>query len=147
MMEFLANVKVFLLSALGLLMTGISLTFGGWNEITITFVAVMVIDFLTGCLVAIVFKKSKKTDTGAYSSKVGLIGIIKKVGMVFMACIGGLADMILHTNFIRDAILYAFILNEFASIVENMGLMGIKLPPIVTKALDLLKAKSEDITK
>ena len=36
-----------------------------------------------------------------------------------------------------------FIANELISIVENAGLMGVPLPAVVKKAIDILTAKSE----
>ncbi|WP_206671837.1 phage holin family protein [Parabacteroides distasonis] len=34
--------------------------------------------------------------------------------------------------------------NEVLSIVENLGLMGIKMPPAVVEAIDILKIKSKE---
>ena len=48
-------------------------------------------------------------------------------------------DMLLDTGSLaRDAIIIAFIISELISIVENMGKMGIKLPPIICSAIELL---------
>ena len=52
-------------------------------------------------------------------------------------------DLIIGTNYIRDAVIIAFLANELISLVENAGLMGIKLPPAITKAIDILQKKSE----
>lgn len=52
-------------------------------------------------------------------------------------------DLIIGTNYIRDAVIIAFLANELISLVENAGLMGIKLPPAITKAVDILQKKSE----
>ncbi|WP_024293532.1 phage holin family protein [Lacrimispora indolis] len=40
------------------------------------------------------------------------------------------------TNCIRDAVIIGFLPNEFISIVENAGLMGLPLPAILVKAID-----------
>ena len=39
----------------------------------------------------------------------------------------------------------AFIANETISLVENAGLMGVKLPEVITKAIDILQKKSNDV--
>jgi hypothetical protein len=45
-------------------------------------------------------------------------------------------------NYIRDAVIIGFIANELISIVENAGLMGLPLPSVLTKAIDVLKNKA-----
>ena len=47
------------------------------------------------------------------------------------------------SNFIRDAVVIAFVANETISIIENAGLMGIPIPAVVTKAIEVLKKKAE----
>ena len=47
------------------------------------------------------------------------------------------------SNFIRDAVVIAFIANETISIIENAGLMGIPIPAVITKAIEVLKNKAE----
>lgn len=39
----------------------------------------------------------------------------------------------------RDAVIIAFIANEVISITENAGLMGIPIPSVIIKAIDVLK--------
>ncbi|MBO5032567.1 MAG: phage holin family protein, partial [Lachnospiraceae bacterium] len=51
------------------------------------------------------------------------------------------------SNFIRDAVVIAFIANETISIVENAGLMGVDIPPVIVKAIDVLQKKSESEDK
>ena len=53
-------------------------------------------------------------------------------------------DMLIHVNYIRDAVIIGFISNEAISIVENAGLMGIPMPPQITKAIEILTKKSEE---
>ena len=52
-------------------------------------------------------------------------------------------DLIIGTNYIRDAVIIAFIANETISLVENAGLMGIPLPAVIIKAIDVLQKKTE----
>jgi toxin secretion/phage lysis holin len=53
-------------------------------------------------------------------------------------------DLIIGTNYIRDAVIIAFIANELISLVENAGLMGVPLPDAITKAIDILQKKSDE---
>ena len=50
-------------------------------------------------------------------------------------------DILLNTNYIRDAVCISFCLNELLSIVENTSLMGIPYPPAIKKAIDVLQTK------
>lgn len=47
------------------------------------------------------------------------------------------------SNFIRDAVVIAFTANEAVSIIENAGLMGVPIPAVITKTIDVLKKKEE----
>jgi toxin secretion/phage lysis holin len=49
----------------------------------------------------------------------------------------------MDTTFIRDGVVIAFIANETISIVENAGLMGIPIPPVITNAIEVLKKKKD----
>ena len=48
------------------------------------------------------------------------------------------------TSYIRDAVIIGFMANELISIVENAGLMGLPLPAIINKAIDVLQNKGKD---
>lgn len=52
-------------------------------------------------------------------------------------------DMVMGTSYIRDTVIIGFIANELISIVENAGLMGIPLPGVLAKAIDILTQKAE----
>ena len=62
----------FVIGALGAWIAGL---FGGWNSAMTTLLLFMVADYLTGLIVAGVFKSSPKTTTGALQSKAGLMGV------------------------------------------------------------------------
>lgn len=120
----------------------IASAFGGWTGAMTTLCTFMMIDYLTGMIVALVFKKSPKTESGAASSKVGWTGLFKK-GMIlvilYMSC---RLDMLLGSTYIKDGTCICFILNESISIIENAGLMGVPIPAPVLNAVDILHAKS-----
>ena len=52
-------------------------------------------------------------------------------------------DLVIGTNYIRDAVIIAFIGNELISLVENAGLMGVPLPAVINKAIDILQKRTE----
>ena len=61
--------------------------------------------------------------------------------MVLVAC---RLDMVMGSNFIRDAVVIAFIANETISIIENAGLMGIPIPSAIMRAIEILKNKADN---
>lgn len=117
--------------------------FGGWDNSLRALVIFMVADYITGLVVAGVFKKSTKTKTGRLSSKIGYKGLCKKCMILLFVLIGNQLDMVVGSNYIRDAVCIGFMANELLSIVENAKLMGVPLPKIIDNAIELLKNKEE----
>ena len=60
---------------IGIIGSFISYLFGGWNTMIQTLLLFMILDYLTGIIVAGVFHKSSKSASGALSSKAGLKGL------------------------------------------------------------------------
>ena len=122
----------------------ISSLFGGWSAALTTLLAFMAIDYVTGLIVAGVFKQSPKTQTGALESRAGWKGLCRKCMTLLFVLIAYRLDLAIGVNYIRDTVIIGFIANELISIVENAGLMGIPLPPVITKAIDVLTKKGEN---
>lgn len=141
------NIKVWVTSAIGAVGGFISAAFGGWTSAMTTLIIFMAIDYITGLLVAGVFKKSKKTKNGALESRAGFKGLCRKGVMLLVVLVACRLDIELHTTYIRDAVCIAFIANETISIIENAGLMGVPIPKVITKAIELLKSKEENTTE
>lgn len=118
--------------------------FGGWDTGLVTLVIFMCIDYVSGLVVAGVFHNSKKTKTGALESKAGWKGLCRKCMSLLFVLIAYRLDLAIGSNYIRDAVIIGFIANEAISIVENAGLMGIPLPAVISKAIDILTSKSEE---
>lgn len=133
--------KTLILSILGVIGSFIASLFGGWDASIITLLIFMGIDFISGLVVAGVFHKSNKTETGTLESRAGWKGLIRKGMTIMIVAIGNRLDVQLGTTYIRDAVCVAFIVNEVISIVENAGLMGLPIPKAITNAIDLLKTK------
>lgn len=117
--------------------------FGGWTAGMVTLVIFMCIDYVTGFVVAAVFKKSKKSSSGALESKAGWVGLCKKGMILLFVLIAYRLDLMIGTNYIRDAAVIGFCVNELVSITENAGLMGIPLPKVIQKAIDVLVDQTE----
>lgn len=120
----------------------IATAFGGWDEALVTLIIFMVIDYLSGLLVAGVFHNSKKTESGALESRAGWKGLCRKCVTLLFVLIAYRLDLAIGVNYIRDAVIIGFMANELISIVENAGLMGIPLPAVIQNAIDVLTKKS-----
>lgn len=118
--------------------------FGGWDAGLATLVMFMAIDYVSGLVVAGVFHNSKKTTSGALESKAGWRGLCRKGMSLLFVLIAYRLDLAIGSNYIRDAVIIGFIVNETISIVENAGLMGVPLPKVINKAIDILTSKSEE---
>lgn len=126
---------------IGLIGSAFCWAFGGWDSALAALTVCMAVDYLSGSLVALVFHKSTKTESGAYNSAYGLKGLCKKGLMLLFVLVAVQIDRILGTDYARDAVCIGFCANEILSIVENLGLAGIPMPQAVTKALEQLQSK------
>ena len=131
-------------TAIGIVGSFVCSLFGGWDTALATLVVFMAMDYMTGLVVAGVFHKSQKTENGALESRAGWKGLCRKGATLLVVLVACRLDLITGTNFIRDAVIIAFICNETISIIENAGLMGIDIPPALTAAIEVLKKKSDD---
>ena len=137
-------------TAVGLVGSAIASWFGGWTTSLTTLLIVMGIDYLTGLIVAGVFHKSPKTENGALESRAGWKGLCRKGMTLLIVLIACRLDLIAATmlgtgpHFVRDAVIIAYIVNEVISIIENAGLMGMPIPKVFTRAIEILKKRAEE---
>lgn len=136
--------KSVILSVAGTVGSFIAAALGGWDSAIIALLSFMAIDYITGWILAAVFKKSHKTESGGYSSAIGLKGLFKKVMVLLLVVVANLLDQQIGASYIRDGVCIAFMVNEAMSIVENAGLMGLPIPKVITEALDILNANQRE---
>ncbi len=139
--------KSFFLIGLGAIGSVISELFGGWTSAMTTLVIFMLIDYITGILVAAVFKKSNKTEDGGLESKAGWKGLIRKFSTLLIVLISIRLDIIFNTTIISNCVVFTFLANELLSLLENVGLMGIPLPSVLTEMISVLNKKGESYVK
>ena len=127
----------------GLIGSAIASLFGGWDAGLATLLIFMAIDYMSGLIVAGVVHTSNKTNSGSLESRAGWKGLCRKCMTLLFVLVAYRLDLVIGTNYIRDAVIIAFIANETISLVENAGLMGIPLPAVIIKAIDVLQKKTE----
>ena len=95
---------------------------GGWDGFLYALVAFVVIDYITGLMVAILEKR--------LSSEVGFRGIFKKVVLFSLVAVGHIVDSRLLQNegVIRTAVIFFYLSNEGISILENTAKIGLPVP-------------------
>lgn len=130
-------------TGIGVVGSLIASLFGGWDAALTTLLIFMGVDYLTGLIVAGVFHKSGKSESGALESLAGWKGLCRKGMTLLVVLVACRLDLIMGSSFIRDAVIIAFIANETISIVENAGIMGVPIPSVIVKAIEVLKKKAE----
>ena len=125
----------------GMLGASLSWAFGGWDSAMTALIICISVDYISGSLVALVFRKSRKSESGAYNSAYGLKGLCKKGLMLMFVLVAVQIDRLLGSEYVRDAVCIGFCSNEVLSIVENLGLAGVPMPQAVVKALEQLQKK------
>lgn len=116
---------------------------GGWDAAMQVLVALMVADYVTGILVAAVWHKSAKSESGTLDSKAGFKGLLKKAMILLVVWLGVLLDGAMGTNYIRTMAVLFFVGNEGISLLENLGLMGVPYPEFLRKALEALHEQGD----
>ena len=73
-------------------------------------------------------------------------GIFKKFFIFIMVAICNGVDISLHVDFVRDACIFAYIVNEVGSLIENIARAGYAdvIPTPLRNALKLLKEREEN---
>lgn len=115
----------------------ITFIFGGLDSLFISFLIIMVLDYITGICKAIYKKKLNST--------IGAKGLLKKFGYILIVVLAVLADKILNDSSmaIRTLVLYFFIANEAISILENWGELGLPLPKKLYQIFEKLKENND----
>lgn len=135
------NLFYTIIGVLGSLLTSL---FGGWDDAIVTLLIFMAVDYITGLIVAGVFHASNKSPNGSHESRAGWKGLCRKGVTLLVVLVATRLDMAIGTHYIRDAVVIAFVANEALSIIENAGLMGIPIPKVIIRMIDVLKKHSED---
>ncbi len=128
---------------IGLVGAAIASALGGWDVPLASLVTFMAIDFATG-LIAAGLGKSPKTRQGGISSAVIFSGLAKKTVILLLVLIGYRLDLVLGLNYVRNTVIIGFLTNELISVVENAGLLGVPMPPVINNILEVLKNKGGD---
>lgn len=132
------NVKEFSLSTvIAAIGTIISAYLGGWDAALNVLVVLMVIDYVTGFLGAI---KNKKVD-----SEIMFWGGLRKGIILAVVVLAVLLDEMVGNPapILRTLAIYFYVAREGVSVTENLGILGVPLPPGISRVLSQLQEKGE----
>jgi toxin secretion/phage lysis holin len=109
--------------------------FGRFDSLIYALVAFVLIDYITGILVAFQNKK--------ISSEVGFKGISKKIMMFVLVAVGNIIDqyVIKTGSTLRMMMIMFYLSNEGISIIENAGSIGVPFPQKLKDAIEKLQEK------
>lgn len=112
---------------------------GGFDGFLYALLAFVIIDYLTGIMVAVLEKK--------LSSEVGFRGIFKKVLIFCLVAIGHIIDtqVIKSGSVLRTAVIFFYLSNEGISILENVALIGLPVPQKLKEVLEQLREEKDSV--
>jgi len=110
---------------------------GGFDGLLYALVAFVIIDYITGIMVAVLEKK--------VSSSIGFKGIFKKVLIFTFVGIGHIVDIYILQNgsAVRTAVIFFYLSNEGLSIVENAAKIGLPVPEKLKKVFTELNKEDD----
>ena len=111
--------------------------FGDLNGLMIALVALIILDYISGVIAAVVEKK--------LSSEVGAKGIAKKIFMLLIVAVANIVDInvIGDGHVLKSVTVVFYIANECISLIENAGRLGVPVPKKLLDVLEQLKSKGE----
>lgn len=126
---------------------GISASLGWFGWLTVTFVACMTVDWITGSAAA--------AKIGEWNSKRGREGLWHKTGSIIAVIVSAILDVVIgtiinnmpsitlpfsYTILLCPVVMIWYILTELGSIIENAGKMGAPVPGFLRRAILLFTA-------
>lgn len=138
-MEKVEAIKRVVLAALASIGSAFAQTMGGWDVMLWVLTGFMITDYVTGVMVALLWHKSRKTESGGVDSRAGAKGLVRKMAIYMFVAMGAALDKLTGNDFLRDAVCLFYVANEGLSILENTAVMGVKYPQVIKDALEILQ--------
>ena len=124
-------------SVVAIIATFFTWIFGTWDIAIAILIIFMVLDYLTGVIVAY--------QNRTLNSEVGFKGLIKKCMILVILIVAVMLDRLLNTGtwVFRTLVCYFYIANEGISLLENVSNLGVKIPEKLKDALEQLNKEDE----
>lgn len=109
---------------------------GGFDIALQCLLIIIFLDYITGILSAIYNKR--------LNSKIGIKGIVKKVGYLCLVALSVIIDKITgQTGIIRSIVIYFLVSNDGISIIENLVQMNVKVPKKIKESLEQIRKENK----
>jgi toxin secretion/phage lysis holin len=138
--------KEIIMGVLGIIGGLLCNLFGCWDRFLEALIIFMAIDYFSGLIIAYL-GNSIKSVSGKLRSSVMLKGLFKKGMMLLFVIIGNKLDSVIGANYIKSAVIFAFLINELLSIIENAGLLGVPIPEVLKQAIEVLNHRVDKADK
>lgn len=111
--------------------------FGDMDGLMYTLIALIVLDYISGVIAAVIEKK--------LSSEIGAKGIAKKVLMLLIVAVANIVDInvIREGHVLKSVTIFFYIANEGISLLENGSRLGVPFPKKLLDVLEQLKNKDK----
>ena len=111
--------------------------FGDRDGLMIALIGIIVMDYISGVIAAVVEKK--------LSSEVGAKGIAKKIFMLLIVAVANIVDInvIGEGHVLKSVTVIFYLANECISLIENAGRLGVPVPNKLLDVLEQLKNKEK----
>lgn len=115
--------------------SGLMFLFGAWDIAFQVLVTLIIIDYVTGVMVALINRN--------LSSQLGIKGIFKKIAILTTVAVAVVIDRAMGTNVLRLATIFCLCGNEGISLLENLTKLGAPIPQKLVDALIQLRGKGD----
>lgn len=123
--------------------------FTGIPVIMWVLIAMMTLDYVTGLMTGMM-GVSSKTEGGKLSSRAAFDGLMRKIMIFLVVILSVLVDLAVQYgsgvtfNAVTGMTCMWFIASEGVSVLENAAELGVPIPGILRKALEVLQDSSGD---
>ncbi|MED3549946.1 phage holin family protein [Cytobacillus praedii] len=124
-----------------LLAGAVQFLYGDWTILLTILLVLTFLDFGSGLAAGFI--------EGTLKSKVGMIGIARKVFIFVMVAVAHLIDLLLIESgletkaLVMTMVIVFYAVNEILSITENAGRIGLPVPEQIKSAIVVLKGKDD----
>ena len=133
----MSKIQILIDTVAGFVGAVLGFLYGDLNGIFYALLAFMIIDYVTGVIIAIINK--------CLSSEIGFKGLVKKLLILIFVAIGHIIDtyIIGGTPVTMTAVMLFYCANEGISIIENAVVLGLPIPKKLKDILEQIKSKGE----
>lgn len=118
--------------------TIVSAWLGGWDAALRVLVVLMVIDYVTGFLGAIKDEKVNSEVMFWGGVRKGIILVVLALAVLLDEMVGNSAPIL------RTLAIYFYVAREGVSVTENLGILGVPLPPGISRVLTQLQERGDE---